>query len=34
MGQYSVAMANYIGVAKNAELMQQQIGIPPLMAHL
>ncbi len=34
MGQYAVAMSNYIGVAKNAELMQQQIGTPPLMAHL
>ncbi len=34
MGQYSVAMANYLGVAKNAEMMQGHIGTPPLMAHL
>lgn len=34
MGQYSVAMANYLGVAKNAEMMQEQIGTPTLMSHL
>lgn len=34
MGQYSVAMANYIGVAKNAKMMTDMIGTPPLMAHL
>ncbi|WP_299246356.1 isochorismatase family protein [uncultured Aquimarina sp.] len=34
MGQYSVAMANYLGVAKNAEMMQEHIGTPSLMAHL
>ncbi|MGB3776505.1 MAG: isochorismatase family protein [Leeuwenhoekiella sp.] len=34
MGQYSVAMSNYLGVAKNAEMMREQIGTPPLQAHL
>ena len=34
MGQYSVAMSNYLGVAKNAEMMKEQIGTPPLQAHL
>ncbi len=34
MGQYAVAMSNYIGVAKNAGTMTDRIGTPPLMAHL
>jgi nicotinamidase-related amidase len=34
VGQYSVAMANYLGVAKNAGTMVNMIGTPPLMAHL
>lgn len=34
MGQYSVAMSNYLGVATNADMTKEQIGTPPLMAHL
>jgi len=34
VGQYAVAMSNYIGVAANAKLMTDVIGTPPLMAHL
>lgn len=34
MPQYSVAMANFLGVAANAEEMKSHIGEPPLMAHL
>jgi nicotinamidase-related amidase len=34
MGQYAMAMANYMGVAKNARTMIEHIGAPTLMAHL
>ncbi len=32
MGQYAVAMSNFLGVASNAEEMKSQIGTPPLLA--
>lgn len=34
MGQYAFAMSNYLGVAKNASGMIENIGEPTLMAHL
>jgi nicotinamidase-related amidase len=34
MGQYAMAMSNYIGVAQNAKMMTDAIGTPPVMAHL
>ena len=34
MGQYAIAMANFLGTAKNAPEMVGQIGEPALMAHL